>query len=105
MSHPMGQSFDQTLRELSASKIKGYQSNDISQIKQARKGIDDILTWGYPKIFFKDIDKNYPKGCNVNTMHNSMGICAFANGETKNQVKHWHRDMSKPPKAKADKAA
>ena len=75
-------------------KIKGYQEQDRSQLKYAQKGIKHILEHGDRKIFFRDINKNYPPVA-IDTMHDTCGIVGFAQGDTKGVVPHWHRKIKK----------
>lgn len=91
-SHVAGTPFMATINDIIAGKLGAYQPNDRNQLDRAKKGIELILNKGDRKIFYKKIEKNYPK-VDVYTMHNSMGICSFSEGRTATHVPHWHREV------------
>ena len=95
--HKQGENCLETLKNLVDGKIKPYQSNDRSYIQQSMDGIEKILKWGYRKFFFINIEKNYPKGTNIGTMHNQTGIVAFSSGSTKSVCKYWTRRSATDP--------
>jgi hypothetical protein len=95
-THKAGDKYEQTVKNLLGVK---HQTRDVYQLKSAQDGIEKILKYGYPKIFFKDPTKNFPD-INVGSMHSSMGICAFTRNASEHFVKHWHRDLEKPKKKK-----
>jgi len=100
--HKKGEKYTTTIQKLTKGECEPYQTHDHTQMKQAQTGVDKILKHGYAKIFWKDAKKNFPK-INTSTMHNSMGICSFASGYSKDYVKHWHRDLTKAAKKKDKK--
>lgn len=96
-SHTVGEDFQSTFEKLSKGEIKSYQRDDGSLLGSAKKGIDKILKNGYAKIFYKDLEKNYPN-IPTNTMHNYGGIVGFTNQYTKKQIPYWFRDLNKKKK-------
>jgi len=101
--HTIGDSYEKTIENVAKGTVNPYQSNDKVQIEKAKSGIEKILKYGYAKLFWKDIVKNYPK-VNTSSMHNYFGIMAFS--EPKNpykQPKHWHRKIE--DKAVTEKVA
>ena len=117
--HKAGDDAMETIKGLTSGKVKPYQNNDSSYIQSGMKGIENILKFGYRKFFFIEIEKNYPKGADISTMHNSTGIVAFSSGSTKGVCKYWNRrsatdpeyaaklaeDKAKKEQAEAEKAA
>jgi hypothetical protein len=95
--HKKGDDCMETLKQLVDGKIKPYQNNDRSYVQQSMKGIERILEHGYRKFFFIDIEKNYPKGTNIGTIHNQTGIVAFSSGSTKSVCKYWTRRSATDP--------
>lgn len=62
-------------------------SKDKSYTASAAKGLDKIIGKKPDAIFAKNFIDNYPKGVNVNAMHNSSGIVAYAKGIVNSTVK------------------
>lgn len=100
--HPIDNPCMDTIKQLIDGKIKPYQNNDKNYVQQGLKGIEDIIKLGYRKFFYIDIEKNYPKGTNIGTMHNSTGIVAFSQGQSKSVVPYWHRKSIHQPNDKKD---
>lgn len=89
--HTIGKDCMETVRSITESKIKCYGRDDVSQLKDAMKGIEKILSLGYRPFFYIDNDKNYPSGVDINTMHNEGGIVGFSSGYSRDICRYWHR--------------
>ena len=100
-THKIGNTIEKTMDDLIKGKSKPYQNNDKSQLQGAKTGIDTILKYGYAKVFFNDPKMNFPNIPEHN-MHYNMGIVAYSGGMSKQHIKHWHRDLNKKPKKKAE---
>ena len=66
-------------------------SNDCSYVKQARKGIEVILTHG-TDVFHRTIKANYPATLKGNGLHDNYGIVNFTRGRPKAIMTHWYRE-------------
>ena len=97
--HKLGEPYQSTIDGLIGGKIKPYQNNDASFLRDGKPGMELILKHGYARIFYKDPKKNFPD-VSTGTMHNRFGIVAFSNGDTKDRIKHWHRKLTKSKKKK-----
>lgn len=100
--HTKDKDFMETIENVEKGKIAPYQSNDSSFLKNAKVGINQILTLGYRKFFYKDILKNYPVDVDVSTLHNYFGIVGFSqlfsknsSSHVKSMPKYWHRKSVK----------
>jgi hypothetical protein len=92
--HTVGEDYQTTFDKLSKGEVKPYQRDDKNILDRAKKGIDKIFNNGYAKIFYKNLEKNYPNIA-VDTMHNHGGICGFTEQYTKSQIPYWYRDLTK----------
>jgi len=97
--HTSGIDYAETIKEILDGKVTPYQTQDKSQLQNARPGIDKILKYGYAKIFFREPKKNYPD-VGTSAMHHNAGICAFTSGASKALVSHWHRNLDHPSQQK-----
>jgi len=88
--HNINKSWFKTVQDVISGDVYAYQTNDKAYLQRAMPGIRKIFLAGYKNIFFIKMENNYPKECDVSTMHNSGGIVAF--GEKRKAIKkHWHR--------------
>jgi len=93
--HNVGVDCMETVNGILLGKISPYRATDKTQLKNAIKGINNILEVGYRKFFYIDDEKNYPKNAIIDTMHNSCGIVGFSNGMSNRVVPYWHRKSIK----------
>jgi hypothetical protein len=90
--HKIGDTYNVTIERVSSYSSFEYQQGDRSKLYDSKKGIVRILKKGDKNIFYKEIEKNYPKGISISTLHNDLGIVAFSNEYTKHTVPYWHRN-------------
>lgn len=102
--HEAGKPYKETIDKVANGEIAPYQVDDDKKIRESKEGLERIIKYGYPKIFYKNPAQNYPF-INTSTMHYFMGIGPFANGLPKEVVKYWFRDLDKPRVSKKRKAA
>lgn len=76
--HKKGQSFQQTILEVTAKKVTAYQRRDSSWLKFSEPALNLILKQGDRRFFKKEIEKNYPKEASIDYVHNKMGIISLA---------------------------
>lgn len=76
--HTPGKSFRKTIEAVKVGLIKPYQNNDRDQLRTAEPAIEKIMRVGDRKVFYRDMRDNYPSHIDIETMHNEMGIAAFA---------------------------
>lgn len=90
MIHKKGNRSTDTFRNVLSSKIH-YGRDDTIQLKEARQGINLLLSLGYRKHFYKDNRKNWPAKADVEDIHEHCGIVGFSNGDSESIVPKWHR--------------
>lgn len=93
--HTVGKDCMSTIEGIIGGKIKPYSSNDISQLRGAKNGINSILKLGYRAFFYIDTAKNYPKQASTDEMHELTGIVGFSSGLSKDVCSYWHRKSLK----------
>lgn len=91
IGHPVGQSYEKTIADISNGRTKAYQDIDRLRLKSALPAIDRIMKHGDRKLFYNKIELNYPKRIRTNTMHNCLGIIGYAENRTKKYMPYWHR--------------
>lgn len=89
--HTIGETWRETVNKLIEGKIAPYQTHDSNYLKTAIEGIDNIMTIGYRPFFFGDVEKNYPEGIDMSSLHNNSGIVSMSRKTSKNVCKHWTR--------------
>lgn len=89
--HKIGDDYMITINKIISGETEQYQIYDREYLTSSLPGIRAILELGYRKIFYRDMKKNYPKNVAISTLHHDCGICAYATGNTKKTVPHWHR--------------
>jgi len=77
-AHKTGKDYNLTIQDLKSGNIKPYQSKDTRWITEVEPALEKIIRVGDKKIFYKDINLNYPSSMIVDTMHNRMGIIGYA---------------------------
>ena len=95
-AHRFGTPYNSTISDLKEGNIKQYQSKDAKWIYEIEPALHKIIRIGDKKIFYRDINLNYPSHMSTDIMHNRMGIVAFANdmiaknaGQTVT-MPYWH---------------
>lgn len=67
-------------------------SNDNNYLSAARPVILKMCGTNILEIFAAKMEKNYPSGCDVGTMHNYSGIQSLGKGNISAEVsKHWQK--------------
>jgi len=97
-SHTFGESFLSTIDKIKLGVLKPYQKFDKKWLIESGSALEKILRLGDRKIFYRDIQSNYPENMVIDTVHNRLGIlglsCDIAN---KSQglpvlVSDWHKN-------------
>lgn len=95
LMHNANKTAKKTLDDMLKNKIKPYQKKDAYLLKNSYLGFERIMKMGDRKIFYRDINKNYPN-LSVDCIHNSTGILSYSN-EIKTQeegyvgiIPKWH---------------
>ena len=111
--HQSGDNFKKTIRLIKSGAIKPYNwkkdkvndlsgkvthyDNDRDFLRIGNRAISKILKHGDRKLFFRDIQNNYPKknkrGYSFCThhLHECCGLVGFSKKETELEFPHWHR--------------
>ena len=69
----------------SAKKYLG--DNDKNYTEKAAKVLDKIIGENLNSLFSEKIEENYPKDCDVNSMHNNSGVVSFADNRVPAKLK------------------
>lgn len=93
MSHNLGDSVEDSYRQMISGKIKTYNHSDQSFLRRSQSSVDQLMKIGYRKFFYVDPKRNYPVNCPISAMHNNFGICGFSEGLTSAYVPYWHREQ------------
>ena len=95
LMHKANQTSKKTLDDMLQNKIKPYQKKDAYLLKNSYLGFERIMRMGDRKIFYRDMNKNYPN-LSVACIHNSTGILSYSNEiKTKEEgyvgiIPKWH---------------
>jgi hypothetical protein len=95
-----GGDYKETIDKIITNKIPGYQTSDAYQLKDAKLGLERLITEGYKNVFNPEMTKNYPEGMQSGNMHHRFGIVSFSKEYTRDYVPAWH-----PPKKEERKPA
>lgn len=77
-SHTLGDPYEKTIEGIKQGEIKPYQRKDGQWYKSAEPAFQKILRVGDRRIFHRDIQSNYPRQFQIDTIHNRLGIIGFA---------------------------
>lgn len=87
--HVKGTNYVETMDKICNNTLEPYQSYDRSYLRDARKGIDWILTYGDKKLFPNKTKDNF-KDVGVSAMHNYVGICGYSNRNARSYFPEWY---------------
>lgn len=76
--HKLGDSFITTIEGVKSGDIKPYQRKDGHWLKSSDAALQKILRVGDRRIFYKDIQLNYPSNMQIDSIHNRLGIIGFS---------------------------
>jgi hypothetical protein len=94
--HTVGDSFLKTIEGVKSGEIKPYQRKDGYWLKSSDVALQKILRVGDRRIFYRDIQLNYPSNMQIDSIHNRLGIIGFATDMMCNAigepvlVPYWH---------------
>jgi hypothetical protein len=94
--HTIGDHFTKTIEGIKTGQIKPYQKKDNHWLKNTEPALQKILRVGDRKIFYKDIQSNYPANMHIDSIHNRLGIIGFATDMLQKAtgkpvlVPYWH---------------
>lgn len=105
MVHKLGQSAEDTLKQIQDGSLKPYnwkpdvqgkyglnhEDNDADQLKNGITGINRIIQTGDKKIFRSSLESNYRGDLCVHTIHDDCGLAGFSREYTASYFPDWHK--------------
>ena len=105
-SHVVDRPFEETIKGVQSGKIVPYQKiswnnrpakyPDQEYLEEAGCAIDWILRWGDRRMFYNEIQRNYPRSItDFSDMHDKCGLVGFAKGSSLALCPYWYRLVAK----------
>lgn len=91
MVHDPYRNWTDTIQLIKNEQLEPYCKEDLPFLKKASSGMNRIIHHGDRKIFYRNIEKNYPEVDEISKIHCDFGIIGYSNNYTQPHCPHWHR--------------